>query len=104
MKGQMAFNEFMDICEETPRQESRIPMVDPCYYCLCNSCINNAENRYVQPDEILGNGWEPCFFCDDCKIYDNDVSKQDMERGQCARYKIDNHHAGEKRKKIKIVR
>lgn len=104
MKGQMTFNEFMDMCEGTPRQESRIPMVDPCYYCLCNSCINNVENIYVQKDEIPDDGWEPCFFCDDCKTYDSDTSKQDMERDWCGRYRIDNHHAWENRKKIKSVR
>lgn len=109
MKGQLRFDEFMDISEEKPRQKTsgcamyRTPMVDPCYYCLCNSCINNAESTTVNPDEIPC-VWEPCFFCDDCRVYDGDPAKKRLEREQCSRYRIDCYHAGQKRRKFKIVR
>ena len=51
MKGQLTFDEFMYITEEKPpeHKQERVPMVDPCYYCLCRSCINNAESLTVNP-------------------------------------------------------
>ena len=63
MKGQLIFDEFMNITEEKPpeHKQERVPMVDPCYYCLCRSCINNAESRTITPDE-LPYDWQPCFF------------------------------------------
>lgn len=111
MKGQMRFDGSMNISEEKSRQETagcvecRIPMVDPCYYCLCNSCINNAESTTVNPDrDKFPDDWEACFFCDDCRKYDGDTTKKNMEKEQCARYEIDNHHAEQKRKKLRVVR
>ena len=109
MKGQLKFDELMNISEEKLQQKNvecivlRIPMADPCYYCLCNSCINNAESTTIKPDEIPYD-WQPCFFCDDCRIFDGDTKKRNMEREQCARYKIDNYHANQNRKKFRIVR
>ncbi len=110
MYKQMEFDEFMNIREggigQAENRESfarRTPMVNPCYCCLCDSCINNAESITVRPDEIP-DGWEPCFFCDDCRKYDNDTTKRDMEREKCIRYSIDNYHARQKRKKIRAVK
>lgn len=109
MEGQLRFDEFMNISEEKPQQEirkcaeRRTPMVDPCYYCLCNSCINNAESITIIPNELPDN-WEPCFFCDDCRIYDGDTRKKNMEKAECTRYQIDDYHAKENRKKIKLVK
>ena len=80
-------------------------MADPCYYCLCNSCINNAESTTINfgrnkfPDD-----WEACFFCDDCRKFDGDTSKRNMEREQCDRYEIDDYHAEQKRKKFRVVK
>lgn len=109
MKGQLRFDELMNISEEQLQYENaeyvvlRTPMVDPCYYCMCNSCINNAESGTITPDE-LPYDWDPCFFCDDCKKYDADMGKRNMEREQCAKYKIDNYHAEQNRKKLRVVR
>lgn len=108
MEGQLRFNEFMNISEEKPQQEickcaeRRTPMVDPCYYCLCNSCINNAESMTITPDE-LPYDWKPCFFCDICKNFDGE-SMENMEREECSEYVIDNYHAVQNRKKLRIVR
>lgn len=108
MKGQLRFDEFMNISEEKPQQEingcvePRTPMVDPCYYCLCNSCINNAESVTVTPDE-LSDDWRPCFFCDICRNFDEE-SPDVMERIECSEYVIDNYHAALNRKKLRIVR
>lgn len=111
MKGQLRFDEFMNVLEEKPQKETigcierRIPMADPCYYCLCNSCINNAESTTVNlgrdkfPDD-----WEACFFCDDCRKFDGDTAKRNMEREQCDRYEIDDYHAEQNRRKFRIVR
>lgn len=99
----------MNISEERAQQESsegvewRTPMVDPCYYCLCNSCINNAESITVNPDEVPYD-WKPCFFCDDCRKFDGDTAKRNMEKEQCSRYEIDDYHAKQNRKKLRVVR
>ncbi len=111
MKGQLKFDEFMNISEERPHQETsesvewRTPMVDPCYYCLCNSCINNAESTTVNlGNDKFPDNWEACFFCDDCRKFDGNTAKGNMEREQCARYEIDDYHAKQKQKKIKMIR
>lgn len=111
MKGQLRFDEVMNISEEKTHQETRgdveqrTPMVDPCYYCLCNSCVNNAENTTLNPDkDNFSNNREMCFFCEDCRKFNGDTTKRNMEREQCARYEIDNYHAEQKRKKFRIVR
>lgn len=105
MKGQLRFDELMNISEEKSVKEEvrrKPPMADPCYYCLCNSCINNAESITICPDEVPYD-WKPCFFCDACRRFDEKCSK-DMERVQCERYVIDNYHAQQSRKRFKIVR
>ena len=111
MKGQLSFDESMNVSEEKIQQETsrcvecRTPMVDQCYYCLCNSCINNAESITVNPDkDKFPEDWEACFFCDDCKIFDGDGAKKNMEREWCSRYEIDNYHAKANRKKFRIVK
>lgn len=104
MKGQLTFDEFMNITEERllEQPKPRVPMADPCYYCLCNSCINNAESRTITPDE-LPYDWKPCFFCDICRNFDGE-SPEVMEKTECSEYVIDNYHAAQNRKKLKIVR
>lgn len=111
MKGQLRFDEFMNISEEKLQQETtgcierRTPMEYPCYYCLCNSCINNAESMTVNPDvDKLPDDWEACFFCDDCWKYDGDTAKRNLIREQCGRYEIDDYHAELNRRKFRIVR
>lgn len=109
MKGQLGFDEYMKLSEEKPWQETRagvgvrVPMVDPCYYCLCNSCINNAESTTVNSCEVPDD-WKPCFFCDDCRNYDGDTAKKNMEREQCDRYEIDDYHAKQNRKKFRVLK
>lgn len=105
MKGQLIFDELMNISEEKPVKEevkTKPPMEDPCYYCLCNSCMNNAESMTISPEEVPY-GWNPCFFCDDCRRFD-EKCYNDMEREQCERYVIDNYHAEQNRKQFEIVR
>ena len=45
-----------------------------CANCLCEFCVNNAEQSLdrVKPGEMQ----EPCFNCDDCRAYDGDCRKQ----------------------------
>lgn len=107
----LRFDEFMNVPEEKQQQETgghverRTPMVDPCYYCLCNSCINNVESTTVNLDkDKFSDDWEACFFCDDCQEFDGGTGKRNMEREQCDRYEIDNYHAKKKRKKFKVVK
>lgn len=74
----------------------------PCYYCLCRSCINNAESLTVNPEEVPYD-WHPCFFCDICNNFDGE-SPENMEREECHEYVIDDYHARQNRKKFRIVR
>ena len=94
----------MNITGEKPSEhkQERVPMVDPCYYCLCRSCINNAESLTVNPEEVPYN-WHPCFFCDICNNFDGENPKN-MEREECYEYVIDDHHARQNREKLRIVR
>lgn len=102
MRGQLKFDELMNISEEIEKKNnSRIVMVDSCYYCLCNSCVNNAESTTVLPDEI-SDDYQPCFLCDECKFYD-DKNDKIMETEVCHKYLIDNYHALKKRKKFKSI-
>ena len=104
MNGQLEFDEFMNITEEKTLEQKkyRVPMADPCYYCLCRSCINNAESLTVNPEEVPYD-WRPCFLCDICRNFDGE-SPDDMERTECSEYVIDNYHAAHNRKKLRIVR
>lgn len=109
MKGQLRFNEFMRISEEGTQQEGigqrPIKQRPPCYYCLCDSCVNNIYNFNAKSSEIPYDQKQmPCFTCEDCRIYDGDTAKGIMEIEQCYRYKIDNYHAERNRKKIRIVK
>lgn len=90
--------------EEKPpeHKQERVPMVDPCYYCLCRSCINNAESLTVNPEEVPYD-WRPCFFCDICNNFDGE-SPENMEREECEEYVIDDYHARKNREKLRIVR
>jgi hypothetical protein len=101
MNGQLKFDEFMNITEEKPSEhkQERVPMVDPCYYCLCRSCINNAESLTVNPEEVPYD-WHPCFFCDICNNFDGE-SPENMEREECHEYVIDDYHARQNRKKFR---
>lgn len=91
----------MNITEEKDKQK-RVPMVDLCYYCLCRSCINNTENITITLDELPYNR-KPCFFCDTCRNFDK-KNMENMERTECSEYAIDNYHAEQNRKKIRIVK
>lgn len=102
MKGQIRFDEFMNTYEEQPQEvQYRPPMVDPCYYCLCRTCMNNAESRTVSPDEVPYD-WNPCFFCDECVRFDGE-SESDMERLECSRYVIDNYNAAKNRERFRMI-
>jgi hypothetical protein len=108
MKGQLRFDEFLNISEDKQTNQEveirplRTPMVDPCYYCKCNSCINNVENIRTTPEDTSRN-WNPCFICDDCRIFDGDSLKRCMEVDYCNKYVIDNYHAKQNRKKLKVL-
>lgn len=57
----------------------------------------------LEEDDDKWYDWKPCFFCDMCKNFDA-KSPENMERTECSEYQIDNYHAAQNRKKLKIVR
>lgn len=95
-------NPNLNSLRNSEHKQERVPMVDPCYYCLCRSCINNAESLTVNPEEVPYD-WHPCFFCDICNNFDGE-SPENMEREECHEYVIDDYHARQNRKKFRIVR
>lgn len=105
MNGQMRFDNLMNITIEQPEKIThRTTMVDPCYYCLCNSCIGNVESLTVKPQEI-SDKTKICFRCDECSAYcGKDKGKKYLEKIECAEYQIDDYHAEKNRKKFKICK
>ena len=74
-------------------------MVDPCYYCLCRSCINNAESLTVNPEEVPYD-WHPVLLL---AIYCNNLMEraQKIWKEECEEYMIDDYHARKNREKAK---
>ncbi|MGF7011951.1 hypothetical protein M2146_002505 [Lachnospiraceae bacterium PF1-22] len=74
--------------------------VMPCANCLCDRCVNNMENMRVEICEVL----KPCFNCDECRHYDNNVMLKDRRREDCQDFTISNHEAMKIRKKIRLIK
>lgn len=69
------------------------------YKCLCDSCVNEVNNTYSSPGEML----EPCFHCEEeCYLYDHGQTKDISNVYECARYRITEYHARHNRSKIRL--
>ena len=73
-----------------------------CTNCLCEFCANNAEQSRdkVKPGEMQ----EPCFNCDECKVYDGDCWKQDQQKETCVQFVMSDYGARKNRKRIRLIK
>lgn len=72
-----------------------------CANCLCEFCVNNAEQSLdrVKPGEMQ----EPCFNCDEYRVYDRDYRKQNQLKEECTKFVMSDYGAKSNRKRIKLV-
>lgn len=76
--------------------------VCPCTNCLCEFCVNNAEQSR---DKVkLGEMREPCFNCDECRVYDGDYRKQNQHKEECTEFVMSDYGARRNRKRIKLIK
>lgn len=107
--------DIFDFIEKPPESEQRPTQTqfeqlfekvrDPvclCANCLCEFCVNNAEQSLdrVKPGEMQ----EPCFNCDDCRAYDGDRRKQNQRKEDCAEFVMSDYGARRNRKRIKLIK
>ena len=73
-----------------------------CANCLCNYCVNNAEELYrkVMPEEVK----EACFTCDGCYEYSGDCRHKSQIKEDCERFVISEYGAKWNRRKLKLVK
>lgn len=73
-----------------------------CTNCLCEYCVNNAEQSRdkVKQGEML----EPCFNCDECRIYSGDCRLKHQGKEECANFVISDYGARRNRKRIKLIK
>lgn len=107
--------DIFDFIEKPPEREQRPPRTqfeqlfekvrDPvclCTNCLCEFCVNNAELSLdrVKPGEMQ----EPCFNCDECRVYDGDCRKLNQSKEECVEFVMSDYGAMRNRKGIKLNR
>lgn len=73
-----------------------------CTNCLCEYCVNNAEQS---TDKVkAGEMQEPCFNCDECKVYDGDSRKLNQRKEECKKFIMSDYGARRNRKRIKLIK
>ena len=107
--------DIFDFIEKPPESELKPPRTqfeqlfekvrDPvclCTNCLCEFCVNNAELSLdrVKPGEMQ----EPCFNCDECRVYDGDCRKLNQSKEECVEFVMSDYGAMRNRKGIKLNR
>ena len=106
--------EIFDLIEKPQKIEQKPPQAqfdqlfekvqDPvclCANCLCEYCVNNAEQSRdkVNSEEMQ----ESCFNCDECRVYDGDCRKKNQRKEECVDFIMSDYGAKRNRKKIKIM-
>ena len=73
-----------------------------CANCLCQYCTNNVEEVWgkVKPEEMQ----EPCFNCDECRIFSGDCQFRNQQQEECGNFVMSDHGASRNRKKIKLIK
>ena len=73
-----------------------------CANCLCEYCVNNAEQSRdkVKQGEML----EPCFNCDECRIYDGDCRLRNQRKEECMNFVMSDYGARRNRRKFKVIK
>lgn len=111
MKGQMDIFDFIEKTEEKPAElRQNIPSqllykvnnpVLLCANCVCNYCVNNEQEVWnkVKPEEVI----EPCFNCDECRIFTGDCREKIQSKEYCDKFVISDYGAAQNRKHIKLI-
>lgn len=107
--------EIFDFIEKSSEKEQKLPQSqfeqlfekirDPVYLCtncLCEFCANNVEQSWdkVKSEEMQ----EPCFNCDECRIYDRDCRKLNQRKEECVEFVMSDYGARRSRKRIRLVK
>ena len=107
--------DIFDFIEGYPESEPKPPRIqfeqlfekvrDPmclCTNCLCEYCVNNVEQSRdkVKPGEMQ----EPCFNCDECRVYDGDCRRQNQRKEECVKFVMSDYGARRNRKRIKLIK
>ena len=73
-----------------------------CTNCLCQYCTHNIEELYgkVKLEEAAE---EPCFICDDCRIYSGDSRQSNERKEECADFIMSDYGANRNRRRFKVV-
>ncbi len=73
-----------------------------CTNCLCQYCTHNVEELYytIKPEEAAE---EPCFNCNDCRIYSGDSRQKNQRKKECTDFIMSDYGAQRNRKRFKVV-
>lgn len=95
------------VCEQPPSRTQFEQLFekakDPvllCTNCLCQYCANNIEEYRVKPEEMQ----EPCFICDECRIYNGDHKFRNQRKEECENFVMSDYGTGKNRKRIKLIK
>ena len=107
--------DIFDFIKKPPGCEQRPPRTqfeqlfekvrDPvslCANCLCEFCVNKVERSLdrVKLEEMQ----EPCFNCDECRVYDGDNRKLNQRKEECVEFVMSDYGARRNRKRIRLVK
>ena len=110
MSKQMELFEFIERPQEPEKFENKTMLerlfehidnpVTKCANCLCERCANNAEEVWhkVMPEEMK----EPCFNCDECRLYTGEYMHKILQKEDCGEYVISDYAAKLRRKKLNL--
>ena len=107
--------DIFDFIEKLPESEQKPPQtqfeqlfekvkdpVFPCANCLCEYCVNNAEQSLEKVKQ--GEMQEPCFNCDGCRVYSGDCMLKNQRKEDCANFVMSEYGAQRNRKRIRIIK
>lgn len=72
-----------------------------CTNCLCEYCLNNAEQSWDKSRS--GEMQEPCFNCDECREYTGESKHKTCERKDCEKFLLSEYGANRNRRTFKIM-
>ena len=107
--------DIFDFIEKPPESEQQPPRtqfeqlfervkgpVSLCANCLCEYCVNNVEQS--RDKVIQGEMLEPCFNCDECRIYSGDCRLRSQKKEECTNFVMSDYGARRNRKRIKLIK
>lgn len=111
---QLDIFDFIDTCPgpktENPYPETKFEQIfevvnDPvicCTNCLCQYCTHNAEELY-HTVKLAEAAQEPCFNCDECRIYGGDCKLKNRQKWDCTEFIMSDYGARRNQRRIKLM-